>query len=104
VSARSGGQGSDEHRDVGPRRHHRVDTLPLADLKELGQPTGVRVDRSCRPTQIGPYSQSLGRTLMPTQNRPLLLRNHRRNNNDARRNTVTAPSGLSTLRVIPRNY
>jgi hypothetical protein len=45
----------------------------ITDLQVLGQPSGVGVDRAGRPPQISPDPQPPDRSIMATQDRPLLL-------------------------------
>ena len=63
--------------DLGSVRDNWVDTLPLTDQQKLRQAARIRVDRAWRPPQIDPDPQPLRRPLVPAQDRPLLLQDHR---------------------------
>lgn len=66
-----------ERRHVQTLRGNRVDSVSLADQQVLSQSPRVRVDGPGCPPQIRPYSQPLGRPLVPAKDRPLLLQHHR---------------------------
>jgi hypothetical protein len=63
-----------QHPDIAsnmpPTSNQRINTRLLAHLQVLSQTPAVGIQRSFRQTRISPHPQPLGRTLVPTENRP----------------------------------